>query len=397
MSGRKIAIIIVGAVLAICGFAGVAFAVTSIQNSKKPVSASPVANTTLTAADTTTDTTVAETVNTDVSGTSDADATTDTEPDNSTDSDATTETDANGDTDSTTATTAKSGNSSKTPELTIGKKKYKLRKNMEILLIMGIDDRGTIKNDGETIHASQADCIYVYAFDHNKKTFQALQINRDSMASVREIFGHGFEDEFSNLQICLAHSYGKNEKARCLNTVEAVKKMISNTPIDHYVSLKMEGIATFNDQVGGVTIKMPAGLEKINPAFKAGETVTLRGKQAEDFLRARYYMDDDHNSERMIRQEIYMKEWKKQAKSKLNNDSSFPAKMILALSDYMYSDMSANKLSGLASSLKDYKDLGTLTPTGKTLEPGNGRKYREFHVNKDDLKKKVVELFYEPA
>ena len=395
MSGRKIAIIIVGAVLAICGFVGVAFAVTSIQNSKKPVSPSPVPNTIVTTADTTPDTTVAETVNTDVSGTSDADATTNTDPDATSESDETPDTDASEETDTTT--TSKSGPSSKTPELTIGKKKYKLRKNMEILLIMGIDDRGTIKNDGETIHASQADCIYVYAFDHNKKTFQTLQINRDTVASVREIFGHGFEDEFSNMQICLAHSYGKNDKARCLNTVEAVKKMISNTPIDHYVSLKMEGIATLNDQVGGVTIKMPAGLEKVNPAFKEGATVTLIGKQAEDFVRSRMALDDDHNSERMKRQEIFMSAWKKQALSKLNNDSGFPAKMILALSEYMYSDMSANKLSSLASSLKDYKDLGTLTPSGKTLEPGNGRKYREFHVNKDDLKKKVVELFYEPA
>ena len=394
MSGRKIAIIIVGAVLAICGFAGVAFAVTSIQNSKKPVSSESVITTTTATSDATI---TSDTASTDVSTSADATGDSETETDNTSESDETTDTTAAGDTDTTTTTTSKSSSSKKTTELKIGKKKYKLRKNMEILLIMGIDDRGTIKNDGETIHASQADCIYVYAFDHNKKTFQALQINRDSMASVREIFGHGFEDEFSNMQICLAHSYGKNEKARCLNTVEAVKKFMSNTPIDHYVSLKMEGIATLNDQVGGVTIKMPAGLEKINPAFKAGENVTLRGKQAEDYLRARFYLDDDHNSERMIRQELYMKEWKKQAKSKLNNDSGFPAKMILALSEYMYSDMSANKLSSLASSLKDYKDLGTLTPAGKTLEPGNGRKYREFHVNKDDLKKKVVELFYEPA
>lgn len=392
MSRRKIAIIIVGAVLVICGFAGVAFAVTSIQNSKKPISSESVITTTTATSDATI---TSDTDSTDVSTSAEATGDSETETDNTSESDETSDTDASEETDTTT--TSKSGSSSKTPELTIGKKKYKLRKNMEILLIMGIDDRGTIKNDGETIHASQADCIYVYAFDHNKKTFQALQINRDSMASVREIFGHGFEDEFSNMQICLAHSYGKNEKARCLNTVEAVKKMISNTPIDHYVSLKMEGIATFNDQVGGVTIKMPAGLERIDPAFKEGETFTFRGKQAEKFLRARYYMEDDHNSERMKRQEIYMKAWKKQALSKLNNDSGFPAKMILALSEYMYSDMSANKLSSLASSLKDYKDLGTLTPSGKTLEPGNGRKYREFHVNKDDLKKKVVELFYEPA
>ena len=394
MSGRKIAIIIVGAVLAICGFAGVAFAVTSIQNSKKPVSSESVITTTTATSDATI---TSDTDSTDVSTSADATGDSETETDNTSESDETTDTTAAGDTDTTTTTTSKSSSSKKTNQLTIGKKKYKLRKNMEILLIMGIDDRGTIKNDGETIHASQADCIYVYAFDHNKKTFQTLQINRDTVASVREIFGHGFEDEFSNMQICLAHSYGKTEKARCLNTVEAVKKFMSNTPIDHYVSLKMEGIATLNDQVGGVTIKMPAGLEKINPAFKAGENVTLRGKQAEDYLRARFYLDDDHNSERMIRQELYMKEWKKQAKSKLNNDSGFPAKMILALSEYMYSDMSANKLSSLASCLKDYKDLGTLTPSGKTLEPGNGRKYREFHVNKDDLKKKVVELFYEPA
>ena len=393
MSGRKLTIIIVGAVLVICGLAGVAFAVTSIKNNAVPVSSETVTTTTSTTSDTTT---ASNTDSTDIS--TSAEMTGDTETDNTSESDETSDTEAAGDTGTTTTTTtSKSSSSKKTPEITIGKKKYKLRKNIEIVLIMGIDDRGTIQADGNTIHASQADVLYVYAIDHNKKNYQTLQINRDTMASVRQIFGHDFEDEFDNMQICLAHSYGKNEKARCLNTVEAVKKLMSNTPIDHYASIKMEGIAVLNDQVGGVTVKIPAGLEKIDPAFKEGATVTLHGKQAENFVRARMALDDDHNSERMKRQEIFMKAWKKQALSKLNNDSAFPAKMVIALDNNLYSDMSANKLSDLASTLKNYKDLGTVTPSGKTLEVGNGRRYREFHVNKDDLKKKVVELFYEAA
>ena len=384
MSIKKSAVIISGALLLLLGLGGTAFYFIKNAGSRVPVSSVTVA--------TTSDSSSSDSSSAD-SSTSDTDVSTNT----TTDSDATSDTDETTDTDSTSSTNSNSSISNKNNELKIGNKKYKVRKNMEIVLIMGIDDRGTIKDDGNTIHSSHADCLYVYAIDHKKKTYQTLQINRDTVTSVRQIFGSDFDDEFANMQICLAHSYGKNEKARCLNTVEAVKKYMSNTPIDHYISYKMDGISVLNDQVGGVTIKMSAGLESLDPAFKAGENVTLKGKQAEVYLRARFTLADDHNAERMKRQEIYMKEWKKQALSKMNKDSGFAAKMIVALSNYMYSDMSANKLSSLANDLKEYKDLGTLTPSGKTLEAGGNRRYREFHVNKDDLKKKVIELFYESA
>lgn len=396
MSIKKSAVIIAGALLLLLGFGGTAFYFIKNANDRIPVSSETAITSSVPSASDNTSVvgSTSETVISDT--TTDSEASTNTE--NTSDTDETTDTNEATETDGTTTSNSTSSKSKKNSELKLGNKKYKLRKNMEIVLVMGIDDRGTIKDDGNTIHASQADCLYVYAIDHNKKTIQALQINRDTVTSVRQIFGHGFEDEFANMQICLAHSYGKNEKARCLNTVEAVKKMMSNTPIDHYVSYKMDGISVLNDQVGGVTIKMPAGLESLDPAFKEGATVTLKGKQAEEYLRARFTLDDDHNSERMKRQEIYMKEWKKQALSKMNNDSGFAAKMIVALSSYMTSDMSASKLSSLANNLKNYKDLGTVTPTGKTLEAnGKNRQYREFYANKDDLKKKVIELFYEPV
>ena len=77
-------------------------------------------------------------------------------------------------------------------------------------------------------------------------------------------------------------------------------------------------------------------------------------------------------------------------------DQNFAPSLLLALADYMYSDMSANSLSDLAGKLREYKDLGTLTTTGEIIEEGPGHIFREFHVDKADLQKKVMELCYEP-
>lgn len=393
MTVKKTAAIIIGALLVVCGFAGTALYFYS--NRDIPVSSETVAtiatsvslDSTDTTAGSTNDATTATDTTTDSVDTSNSEETSDT---SDTDTDETTNT------DSTTTTSSK--NSKKTPELKLGNKKYKLRKNMEIVLIMGIDDKTDIKDDNQYIHSSQADVLYVYAIDHKKKTVQTLQINRETMTKVRQMFGPEFDDEFASMQICLAHSYGKNEKKRCQNTVEAVKGLIFNTPIDHYISLKMDSIPVLNEQVGGVTVTVPAGLEKADPAFVAGAKVTLKGKQAELFVRSRMELNDSSNSFRMKRQEIFMKAWKQQALSKMNNDSGFAPKLVLALSNYMTSDMSANKLSSFANNIKEYKDLGSLTPSGKTLDAnGKDRLFKEFHVNKDDLKKKVIEIFYEPA
>lgn len=270
----------------------------------------------------------------------------------------------------------------------------KMRENMEVIMVCGIDNRNVIPEDNDYVHYSQADVIYVYAIDHKNKTYQCIQINRDTMTPVKQVVGIG-EDTVANMQICLAHSYGKTEQARCLNTVDAVEGLLFDVPIDHYISLNLSAISVLNEQVGGVTVTIPAGMEKADPAFVEGATIRLQGNQAETFVRARMQLDDDSNIFRMHRQEIFMKAWKEQAKAKMNEESGFPVKMVLALSDYMTSDMTANALSTLANQLKEYKDLGTLTTTGETLEEGDGRLFREFHVDKEDLKKKVIELFYE--
>lgn len=273
-------------------------------------------------------------------------------------------------------------------------KQYKM-KDLDLILVLGTDDSKDSGDSKYYVNYSQADVIYLYAIDHKNKTYQAIQINRDTMADVQTYTMEGQMSAVEKLQICLAHSYGKTDKERCKNTADAVSALLFDVPIKHYISLKMSAIPVLNEQVGGVTVTVPAGLEKADPTFKEGAQVTLKGDLAEKFVRSRSELTDNSNIFRMHRQEIFLKAWKQQAKSKLDSDSGFAVSTVLALADYMYSDMSANKLSDLAAQIKDYKDLGTLTTTGKTIEEGEGTPFREFHVDKDDLKRKVIELCYE--
>lgn len=295
-----------------------------------------------------------------------------------------------------TETTTYSKQNNKASTLHFDGKDYQIKENMEVILIMGIDDREDIGDSQFAIHNSQADVLYVYAVDHKNKTFQAIQINRETMTGIQTYNNDGTKDAIAEAQICLAHSFGKTEQGRCLNTVDAVSGLLFNIPVDHYISLNMAAISILNEQVGGVTVTVPAGLEFADPAFKEGAKVKLQGKQAELFVRSRMSLENDTNEFRMERQQMFLNAWMEQANHKMDTDSGFALGLVLSLSDYMTSDMSANALSDLANQLKEYKNLGTVKTIGETLLESEAKisAFREYYVDMDDLERKVIDLFY---
>ena len=234
-----------------------------------------------------------------------------------------------------TETTTYSKQNNKASTLHFDGKDYQLKESMEVILIMGIDDREDIGDSQFAIHNSQADVLYVYAVDHKNKTFQAIQINRETMTGIQTYNNDGTKDAIAEAQICLAHSFGKTEQGRCLNTVDAVSGLLFNIPVDHYISLNMAAISILNEQVGGVTVTVPAGLESADPAFKEGAKVKLQGKQAELFVRSRMSLENDTNEFRMERQQMFLNAWMEQANHKMDTDSGFALGLVLSLSDYM--------------------------------------------------------------
>lgn len=293
-----------------------------------------------------------------------------------------------------TDTTTYSRQTTEAPSLLFDGKNYQLREDMEIILVMGVDDYEYIGDNGSYINSTQSDVLYVFAIDHANKTYQAIQLNRETMTGVKQITGAGTED-IEIMQLCLAHSFGRNDKERCKNTVDAVTALLFNVPIDHYISLNLSSISVLNEKVGGVTVTVPAGLESVDPAFVEGANVRLQNDQAEQFVRARMALENDSNEFRMQRQLIFLNAWKQQAGDMMNEDDGFALDLVLALSDYMVSDMTANALTDFANQLSGYEDLGTLNTEGETVRAGEDRPFSEYYVDEADLERKVIILFYE--
>ena len=61
----------------------------------------------------------------------------------------------------------------------------------------------------------------------------------------------------------------------------------------------MDAVPLLNDLVGGVTVKLEDDIPQLGPAYRKGESVTLRGKEALRFVRYRDTSLLDDNLRRM--------------------------------------------------------------------------------------------------
>ena len=278
------------------------------------------------------------------------------------------------------------------PVVYFGGKPYVHKKNLETVLFMGIDTEGEVKAEEGYRNHQQVDVLMLCVIDHSNKTYQVIQINRDTFTKIRTIDSTGDRLGTIDAQIALAHTYGSGMEDSCEYTCEAVSMLLMNEEIDHYVSLNMSSIAILNKSVGGVEVTVPVDMTAVDPALTKGTTLLLNDKQAEHFIRGRMVLEDDTNSSRMERQEAYLHAWRLKAKEKMNNDAAFALDLIADLSYYMVADQNLNGLSTLSGYLADYEYLGKVSIEG---ENKMGEVYREFYPDQDKLKQLVMDIFYE--
>ena len=269
---------------------------------------------------------------------------------------------------------------------------YVPKKNIESILVMGVDEADTQKDSELYVNNNQADFLMLMVIDHEAKTYRTLQINRDTMTDIPTLGLNGEFIDYQKGQIALAHAYGSGLEDSCENEVDAVSKMLYGMTIDHYVSLSMPAIAEINDAVGGVTVTITDDFTEVDPDFKEGETITLHGKQAETFVRTRKDVADQTNINRMSRQLTYMRAWKAKALECMQLDNMFAFNLVLTLSDYMVSDMSAQQLSEFANYMKEYTDEGVLQTEGESVK---GERFMEFYADETSLQNNVFELYYD--
>lgn len=268
---------------------------------------------------------------------------------------------------------------------------YRRRKNLTSILLMGVDRDAPGVG---TRSGGQADFLRLVVIDSAARTVSQLQIDRDTMTPITILGILGDRSGVRTAQICLSHGFGDGGQESCLLTADAVSNLLFGAPVDFYVSMNLSGIAALNDLVGGVTVTLEDDFSALDPAMKPGVTLTLKGKQAEYYVRNRKDVGASTNEARMVRQQEYLDQLALQLTDALTADANYAGTIYDGLQDYLTTDMSRGRLINECWNARDYQRLPLIQPKGEHRVGEDG--FMQFIVDEDALKQIVVDLFYEP-
>ncbi len=271
---------------------------------------------------------------------------------------------------------------------------YSKKKNIETLLLMGLD-----KYEGEQSADSynnnlQSDFLMLFVFDHANSSYNALHINRDTMADI-DILGLADEKTGSvNKQLALAHTYGNGGSSSAKNVVNSVSRLLNNTELEHYLSVTMDAVPYINDKVGGVEVEVLDDFTGIDDTLVKGETVTLFGDRALTYVRTRYGMDDSTNSTRMVRQRQYLEALFDKAGQAVSEDATLIAEVTEEMWDKTVSDYDIVEMQEVLTCISEYE-----LDTFYALEGENvvGEQYMEFYPTEESVNSTILKLFYTPV
>lgn len=272
-----------------------------------------------------------------------------------------------------------------------GKTYYK-KTGVTTLLLMGVD-RDTTEEQRLYRDGGQADFLLLLVIDHEDRTVRQLQIERDTMARVHVLTILGQDGGHMNLQICLSHGYGANQEDCARNTLEAVSHYLDNLGVDLYMAVDYSAIPTVNDMLGGVTVTLRDDFG--TPDMQPGATVTLKGKQAETFVRARMSVGDGTNASRQIRQREWLDGATALMREKIGESSGFFGEMLEALGNRLVTNASQGRLINEFNAAFGYELLPVEQIPGEYVTGRDG--FIEYHTRADDVTQWVLKAAYRPA
>lgn len=277
-------------------------------------------------------------------------------------------------------------------------KTYRRNTYIKAVLCIGVDRTGTMEGYQTAGSGGQADGIFLIAQDTARGTVKLLMIPRDTMTDIilTDLSGNVLGKNIQHLT--LAYAYGDGREKSCEYMREAVSELLAGLKIDYYLAADMDVINILNDAVGGVRVTVPTdGMEQKDPAFIKGRTLTLRGEQAEAFVRYRDTKRSHSALYRMDQQQEYLEGFFQAVKDSKGSDSQMISHLFQLIEDYMVTDMAKDEYLKIA--------LDALNTEGLTSEniftlPGTGvttARYDEFYPNQEEMMPILLDLFYREA
>ena len=274
-------------------------------------------------------------------------------------------------------------------EITYKGETYTLNKDVDTILVMGLDNEQDVSDDSYN-NTTKADFVMLCVFDSSSGKCHAINFNRDTITDVPHLGIGGQETTTVRQQLALAFTQGSGQKDSCLNVQKAVKNLYDGIVINNYIAFNMEAVPIINDAVGGVTVTIEDDFGTTDPTLKKGETVTLKGKSALNYVRQRKGLEDSSNLNRIARQQKYLEALFKKAKESAQSNKNLSTDTLLKLNDYMQSSCSATKLNQVANDFTQYEfEIWQLPGESK-----KGEQFMEFYCDEDALQSKIIELLY---
>ncbi len=276
---------------------------------------------------------------------------------------------------------------------------YELNPNIRTVLFMGVDKQGSFESSYIASNGGQSDGIFLFIQDVTTKEFKILMIPRDTMTPIRlyDLAGNYVGQGVRNLT--LAFAYGTSPDKSCENTAYAVSQLLGGIPITQYLAVTASALPVLNDAVGGVTVTInEPGMAERDPSLQMGATVTLKGDQAETYLRYRDVTQANTAVSRMSRHREYMKAWMEKAKTAAASDDSFGADLMDSIKNVMVTNMAKDQYLNLGMEILQSGE--TLNDETMLMLPGEaaaGTYYDEYYPDQEAIDDLVLELFYRPA
>ncbi len=275
---------------------------------------------------------------------------------------------------------------------------YRRNTYIKPVLLLGIDNVGSMQEKKEYGYAGQCDAVFLLAQDTARNTVKLLLIPRDTMTEVLEKNPDTGVIEPYIDHLSLSYCFGDGQAESCENTLHSVQKLLMNLEVTDYMAIDTTVLSALNDAVGGVTVTIPTeGMEKTDPAFVYGETVTLHGEQAEHFIRYRDITVDNSALDRTGQHRQYITGFFAALKNASRSNSGIVASLYEQAQDYMVTNV--QKESYLKTAL-DVLQQGSLDDSNMLTLPGYGtatETYDEYYAETDSIPDILLDMFYREA
>ncbi len=274
---------------------------------------------------------------------------------------------------------------------------YAPRDDVETVLVLGLD-RSEQEGIVESGSYAQSDLVLLLKIDRTNETYQAFQIDRDTMVEIQDFDEYGQPKGTYTAQLALAYAhaqaYTRNDRTAGIAAMNAVSKLMYGVEIDHYVTLNKDGLMALNDLVGGVTVEIKDDFSAVDPTLVQGETVTLLGIHALNYVRGRHDVGEGTNLERMERHREYLAGLQEKLSALAAQGDGSLSASLMQVNEHMSSDCTLQKLCELVDSFQSFRMDDFTVLEGEAVET---EVYVEFYPDEKALQRLVIEEFYELA